>query len=977
MTRRGRISARLLAPGLAAALAAALAAGPAGAGPTPVAPAERPSGAPSVAPSPEAAIRVRGGTHPDRGRLVFDWTRPVDYTVETGERTVRIVFSRPGTADLSRVRRSPPRNVASVEQDADADRMAVTVGIPEGSTVRHFRSGSSVAVDILDPPRGRAATPAATPAAAPAAAPEAPAPRAAPAVPVATTGPLPSPAAAGPATVSVDPGRAASAAVFVRGGFLYMVFDGPFPAGVVPSVQAAGRRVGAPEILPIPGIAGFRIAIPDGLEPDVRTEGTVWRVVLRPPAGAPAAPSLPVVAQPDFLLGARVLVRAPSATMVVALEDPSAGDRLLVVPLGEPGAVSVPHAFLQARLLPAAQGIVVRPVADGVAVRPVRDGVEVVAEGGLLLSPPEDRLLAGARESGAADGKGAAPLFEFAAWRRGGADTFSETRQALQQAIADAEEPARDRGRLDLARFYLGHGFGAEAAGLFSFVAARQPELEGQPEFRALRGAARVLAGDCAGAGEDLSAAGLDAHPEALLWRAAAAACAGRWDEAAAGFGRVGDVLDRYPDPFFRRLSQLAVEAAVETGNAEEALGLIGGIAVRVPGWEETPAGAYLRGRAERIAGRADRAVELWRSVAASADQLYRTRAEFALVDQELEDGTIAPDQAIERLERLRFAWRGDDLELSILRRLGELYLAAGRHALGLDTLRTALLLFPDHADAPAVESRLRQGFSDLFTGAAAAALSPLDALALHGQYRDLHPPGPEGDGIIRHLADRLVEIDLLDRAAEMLEPLVEKRLAGAEKAEVGARLASIRLLDGEPALAIAALDASEVAEVPAGLASERRVLRARALAETGRSADALALLAGEPGRPADLLRVDIAWRAGNWAEAASALARIVGAPPPAGTALSAREAQMVLNRAVALGLAGDAEGLERLAAEFGPAMAATPDADAFRVLTRAGQGGGSIDLATIQRRVAEVDVFRSFLAEYRGDRAPGPPPGG
>ncbi|HEV7368015.1 MAG TPA: tetratricopeptide repeat protein, partial [Arenibaculum sp.] len=688
------------------------------------------------------------------------------------------------------------------------------------------------------------------------------------------------------------------------------------------------------------------------------------------------AASLPVLAQPDFLLGSRVLVRAPSAATVVPVEDPSAGDRLLVVPLREAGAVSAPHAFLQARLLPAAQGIVVRPVADGVAVRPVRDGVEVTADGGLLLSSPEDRLLAGAREPEPAGAKGPAPLFEFASWRRGGIDEFSETRQALQQAIADADEPARDRGRLDLARFYLGHGFGAEAAGLLSFVAERQPELEDQPEFRAARGAARVLAGDCPGASEDLAAPGLDGYPEALLWRAAAAACAARWEEAAAGFGQVGDVLDRYPDPFFRRLSQLAVQAAVETGAADEALRLVERVSARVPGAEEAPAMAYLRGRAEQLAGRPDRAVELWRGAAEGADQLYRTRAEFALVRQELEDGTITPDQAIERLERLRFAWRGDDFELSVLRRLGDLYLAAGKHALGFDTLRTALLLFPEHPDAAAVESQLRQGFSELFATDGAAALPPLDALALHGQYQDLHPSGPEGDVIIRRLAERLVEIDLLDHAAEMLTPLVEKRLAGVEKAEAGARLASIRLLDAKPALAITALDASEVDGVPGELASERKVLRARALAQTGRPADALALLADEPGRPADLLRVDIAWRAGNWAEAASALGRIVGPPPADGALLAPRETQMVLNRAVALGLADDAAGLERLGAEFGPAMAGTPDADAFRVLTRAGQGGGLVDLATIQRRVAEVDVFHSFLAEYRNARPPAPVPG-
>jgi hypothetical protein len=81
-----------------------------------------------------------------------------------------------------------------------------------------------------------------------------------------------------------------------------------------------------------------------------------------------------------------------------------------------------------------------------------------------------------------------------------------------------------------------------------------------------------------------------------------------------------------------------------------------------------------------------------------------------------------------------------------------------------------------------------------------------------------------------------------------------------------------------------------------------------------------------------------------------------------------------VVNRAIALSLAGDVAGLARLRAEFGAAMAAGPDADGFRVLTRPGQGGGLGDVASIRSRVAEVDLFRSFLSGYRSTRADGPP---
>jgi hypothetical protein len=132
-----------------------------------------------------------------------------------------------------------------------------------------------------------------------------------------------------------------------------------------------------------------------------------------------------------------------------------------------------------------------------------------------------------------------------------------------------------------------------------------------------------------------------------------------------------------------------------------------------------------------------------------------------------------------------------------------------------------------------------------------------------------------------------------------------------------------------------------------------------------------LALLAQDTSLPAEMLRVDIAWRAGQWADAATALAKVIGPPPPPDTPLPRETAKLVLNRAVALALAGDPPGLEKLRGDFGPAMGKGPDADSFRVLTRAGQASGLIDMASIRSRVREVDVFQSFLAGYRKKTTP------
>ena len=50
------------------------------------------------------------------------------------------------------------------------------------------------------------------------------------------------------------------------------------------------------------------------------------------------------------------------------------------------------------------------------------------------------------------------------------------------------------------------------------------------------------------------------------------------------------------------------------------------------------------------------------------------------------------------------------------------------------------------------------------------------------------------GDDMIRKLADRLVSVDLLDRAGDLLNHQVRERLEGEDKSRVGMRLAMIHL---------------------------------------------------------------------------------------------------------------------------------------------------------------------------------------
>jgi hypothetical protein len=354
-------------------------------------------------------------------------------------------------------------------------------------------------------------------------------------------------------------------------------------------------------------------------------------------------------------------------------------------------------------------------------------------------------------------------------------------------------------------------------------------------------------------------------------------------------------------------------------------------------------------------------------------DRRARARALYARAMALYEVKKANRRDTINALDALRFSWRGDTFEFTLLRKLGELQLAEGDVDNGIEALHQAAVYFADFPAARDVAKGAADAFADLFLGQSATDVAPVKALALYSQFHDLEAPGERLDGIVKKLIDRLVGVDLLDQAAALLEEQVKTRWAGREKARGAAQLALVRLMNKQPEAALAALDLDVGSDVPPELLRQRTELRARALSDLGRAPEALQLLAGDNTTDGARLRADIYWRQHDWKNAASTLASLAGEPPVQGP-LGPELLRLVLSWAAALTLAGDQDGIAKLRASFGPAIQGTQTAQAFSFITedsaKAQSGGGTA--ADIAARVAEIGTLQSFISSYRQRLASG-----
>lgn len=758
-------------------------------------------------------------------------------------------------------------------------------------------------------------------------------------------------------------------AVFTRDNKLWIVSEGS--TGSAQSPAASGplaNMMGKPEVMRFAGGIAYRYNLPPETFVGVDKANMTWQVTLGPiPQQAPGSEVVHV--EFDNTSGeAKLLAALKGSGKLLSLQDPDAGDTLQVITVAQPSErIDQGRRFSDVEILPAFAGMVVRPLADGVRVTRINDYVLVTAPDGIRATPDAGPVMLSG-EVRKMDGD-YARLFDFPNWRQGGIAYLSRNRRALEQRAAAApNDDIRNEAIMNMALLYFANNFGQETLGVLRLLEMRNPALARNANFIALRGAAAAMAGHYQDALQDLSHPAIQQHPEVNLWIGYAAAATEQWRMANRSFPSDNSLLVEYPPNIATPFTIYMAESALRLGRTDTATKLLDTLDMWNSDMEahHRAAIAYLKGEVSRQEGRKAEAIRIWQPVANGLDRLYHAKASLALTNLELAEGKIKPKEAIDRLDSLRFAWRGDGLEVQIMHNLGLLKVQNGQYLDGLADMRTAMALADTLLDdTDVIRADMSRVVSDIFIGRQAENISPLEAISIHSAYGSLLPTGAEGAAATLNFADFLIRMDLLEKAAELINSQLTAGTVPPEKVPaLGAKLAAIYLLDGRPPEAISALQRSARSDTEPKLEQERQMMRARALSQLNRTDEAITALASYTTNDAQRLKADVLWRARRWVPAAQAIESML--PTPAPMPLPPETAEMVVNAAVAYKLGGDSAGLENLRRRFGTAITATPQANAFGVITRDGGRSALGDRETILKIAGEVDMFKGFLKSYQ-----------
>ena len=751
-------------------------------------------------------------------------------------------------------------------------------------------------------------------------------------------------------------------AVFKRNQYLWIVFDHPQNFDTERLSKEAGTL--AKDIIQLPNntAAIIRLTPEEDVNIHLRKEGLLWIVDLYSGRPAVNTKEFDLFTQYDMLNNAYLYVPSQYLNKTISFFDPEIGDIINATTTDQLSTgLKQDYTYPDIELKKSYTGLVSIFNSDDIIAETGNTGVAFRRQKkSLRISEDldEQRRKNKLQQQVSTKENFFAPITQEMLSR-----PFNEIVTEQENNITAADSNNKDNSKLVLAIYYISKGLGTNALRILEELEKNKSPLLEQERFHSTKGIANFLARRYNEALKNFSFHGLENIDENKLWQQLINSALIPQAKDNAIINKYAHIIKAYPNEIQRRIALIAIEPAIL---AQEDLSIQSNIDIirRAENKADNLALInYYSARKVDILGYPLNAIRSYRDTAELNSPKYSALARYNIIRLQRNSRNIKVAEAIKEYEKLRFAWGDIEFKKKVLKDLSDAYTENKNYPKALETL-LSLRNISNEKETEKITDQMIKIFENVYTRNQDNEMSTLKSLAMYNDYKWLAPLSSKHSEITQSVADRMVSVDLLDRAFDLLsEQFSKEDLSPQQRAGIGTRIALINLFKNRPSDALQILDVSESINLPQTLQAYRRLIRAKALAAIGVPETALELISNDYSRNALLLKTEIYWNSEQWGNAADTIKYLIEKPTP-NQKMTEEQMQLVLDWATTLKKAGRDTVIVRLRNTFKPYFEKTAYESAFNVLTDTFDAD-KISLNKINQVINNISAFSGFAEMY------------
>jgi hypothetical protein len=566
---------------------------------------------------------------------------------------------------------------------------------------------------------------------------------------------------------------------------------------------------------------------------------------------------------------------------IIAFTDPDIGDKLFIIP-EMTSAKTAGKTFVDFSILESLSGVVVRNLSDSLNVEVNKGTLQLSSNTYLNILGDENfgtGIFTGSNLKFDPNSKAILDLSSYSSRP----EDFSHLLNKINQNIYNTyDNPIKAEEFLNLSLFLLSHKWYLESKSIVEIVNRYDNIISSSYRIKMVVGAIYFMADALSESSNiinpiNLGDVQLKERSEIRFWKRISglieANSANNLENIEYNMKKiVGKLSDRknnflslYNEDIVNKICFMVADIAIKVNRLDLVQTIVSVLSKSKLDPKAKEKLSYLQGYILFSSQNYQKALTMFRScIESGLDRSYYAKCRLQYLNSLYKTSQISEKDYINNLQGLSTIWRGDEIEIQVLDTLATFY--ENNHYVA-DAIRTWKIMSSINNGSYKsliATTKASKAFIKYFNESSG---SKLEKLAFFYEFQDLIPLGDEGDAIILQTADFMIDLDLIDQAAKIIEYQIKNRLIGLSREYVINNLVktynNVNRYDlGEKTVE---LFSSFPLNIINPVIQERKYLYVESLIGTGQMQDAIALLHNDKSPKGDELRAKALFKLQDW----------------------------------------------------------------------------------------------------------------